>query len=224
MKKDKNNPGKKKKKWPILLSSIILLAGLIYLFREPIIEKASSLPVIGNLSAKKEEQQSIETLKKDLTRQEQELGQLKQELAALQETNESLRLKNDGLKQYEAMYTDFMKQKEEWDEEIAKTSPDLFIEQFEQVYPDTAERIYRILKGEEILNDEQRRLASTIAAMEADAAAAAVEQLLKTDAHLVNMIFESMSKDAAAAVLNEISAPSAAQIIKLISPDEALNQ
>ena len=214
---------KKKKKWPIFLIIILILAALIFFFRKPIINIISEIPFVGQFVPKieEEEQLSPEELLIKANAQDKEIEELKAQILQLQSTNESLEAKNKSLQQYETMYTDFMKQKNEWDMEVAKSNPDLFLEQFEKMYPDNAKQIYATLKGQKNLSNEQKQVATTVGSMEEDKAAAALEKLLSTDPELIQVIFEGMPKDSQAAILSEMTSEAAAQVIKLISPDEA---
>lgn len=214
---------RKKKKWPVIIIILLILAGGIYFFRQPILSGLSKLPVIGNfipVQENEEENLSMDELKIKVASQEQELEKLNKEIETLKSTNEALNDKNKSLTEYETKYTDFMAQKAAWDESVARTNPDLFIEQFETVYPEVAERIYKTLKGEKVVSDKQKQLATTIGQMDEAQAAGALEVLISTDSELVRSIFEGMATDQRATILSAMSEQSAAQVIKLISPDE----
>ena len=214
---------RKKKKWPVIIIILLILGGSIYFFRQPILSGLSKLPVIGNfipVQENGEENLSMDELKIKVASQEQELEKLNKEIETLKSTNEALNDKNKSLTEYETKYTDFMAQKAAWDESVARTNPDLFIEQFETVYPEVAERIYKTLKGEKVVSDKQKQLATTIGQMDEAQAAGALEVLISTDSELVRSIFEGMATDQRATILSAMSEQSAAQVIKLISPDE----
>lgn len=214
---------RKKKKWPVIIIILLILGGSIYFFRQPILSGLSKLPVIGNfipVQENGEENLSMDELKIKVASQEQELEKLNKEIETLKSTNEALNDKNKSLTEYETKYTDFMAQKAAWDESVARTNPDLFIEQFETVYPEVAERIYKTLKGEKVVSDKQKQLATTIGQMDEAQAAGALEVLISTDSELVQSIFEGMTTDQRATILSAMSEQSAAQVIKLISPDE----
>lgn len=140
---------RKKKKWPLMMLFILVVVGISYYFRVPILNTLGNVPVIGQFipDASNAKTLSNEALNVKVKSQEQEIERLKAEKEILETSNTALRSQNENLKQYESMYTDFFAQKEAWDEEIAKTNPELFIDQFESVYLDTAERIYNTLKG-----------------------------------------------------------------------------
>ena len=214
---------RKKKKWPVIIIILLILGGSIYFFRQPILSGLSKLPVIGNfipVQENEEENLSMDELKIKVASQEQELVKLNKEIETLKSTNEALNDKNKSLTEYETKYTDFMAQKAAWDESVARTNPDLFIEQFETVYPEEAERIYKTLKGEKVVSDKQKQLATTIGHMDEAQAAGALVVLISTDSELVQSIFEGMATDQRATILSAMSEQSAAQVIKLISPDE----
>ncbi len=212
---------RKKKKWPLVILFILIVAGLIYFFRVPILNTLKNVPVIGQFipDVSTEEVLSAEELNVKVKSQEQEIEKLKVEIETLESNNAALNNQNESLKQYETMYTEFLEQKEAWDEEVAKTNTDLFIEQFESTYPDTAERIYKTLKGEKLLTDKQKALSKTIGDMDESQAAKALELLIATDSELLQVIFEGMNTDKKALIISAMTAESAAQVIKLIAPD-----
>ena len=212
---------RRKKKWPIMMLFILILASIGYYFRKPILHQIRAFPIISQFLSEspQEETLSVEALSAKVTQQEQEIQKLKAEKEALEANHATLKEENTYLKQYEEMYNDFLSQKETWDEEVAKTNPGLFIEQFEHVYPDTAERLYTLLKGQKNLSDKQKTLSKTIEQMDETQAAQAIELLITTDTELLRIIFEGMSIDRKALILSEMSSQSAAQIIKLIAPE-----
>lgn len=215
---------RKRKKWPLVILFVLIVAGLIYFFRVPILNTLKNVPVIGKLipDASDEEVLSAEELNIKVKSQEQEIESLKAQIETLESNNEALSNQNESLKQYETMYTEFLEQKEAWDVEVAKTNTALFIEQFESVYPDTAERIYKTLKGEKLLTDKQKTLSKTIGEMDEAQAAKALELLIATDSELLQVIFEGMNTDRKALILSEMTSEAAAQVIKLIAPDNQL--
>ena len=215
---------RKKKKWPLVMIFILIMAGLIYYFRVPILDTLKNVPIIGQFipDVSTEEILSTEELNVKVKSQEQEIERLKADIETLESNNAALSSQNESLKQYETMYTDFLAQKEAWDIEVAKTNTELFIEQFESIYPDTAERIYKTLRGEKLLSDKQKALSKTIEEMDEAQAAKALELLIATDSELLQVIFEGMNTDRKALILSEMTSDSAAQVIKLIAPDNQL--
>lgn len=212
---------RKKKKWPILMIVLLIIGGVLFFFKEPILNGLSKVPVIGRFIPVEEEKENLsaEELKVKVDTQTHEIERLKAQVESLENDKVALEEKNKDLSQYESMYTDFMNQKATWDETVAKSNPELFIEQFETFYPEVAERIYQGLKGEQILSDEQKKLSATIGQMDEDQAAAALELLIPTDPELIQAIFAGMGTDRRALILSAMTEQGAAQVIKLISPD-----
>lgn len=214
---------KKKKKWLIILIVLVLVGGVVFFFRKPILNGLRKVPLVGKFipsPSEEVEELTPEELKVKVNVQEQELARLEEEVQSLKSANEELTTKNESLAQYESSYNDFMAQKAAWDEEVARTNTELFIKQFEAVYPDVAERIYKVLKGEKMLSDEQKKLSSTIAQMDEEQAAGVLELLVATDSELVKSIFAGMNTDRKALILSSMSEQGAAQVVKLIAPDE----
>lgn len=209
---------KKKKRFKIVLVIILLIGVVGFIFRKPLGNILKDVPVVGNLF-QVEEELSNDELQSKLATSELELATLNGEVESYQAEIKVLEEKIETLEQYETNYSNFLAQKEAWDEEIAQTDKNLFIEQFEQMYPDTAERIYSELKGKSVMSKEQKSYASTIGQMDAEQAAKALEILLGTDPELIQMIFENMGQEQRAAILDNMSSTGAAQTMKLISPD-----
>ncbi len=200
---------------------LIILIGVGYIFRKPLFNVLKGVPFVGQLvpTFSEEQELSREELLIKLKEQETEIATLQSEIDKLEETNSDLKTKNETLKVYETQYANFMDQKEAWDEEVAKSNTDLFIQQFESIYPETAAKLYEQFKKEKLLTDEQEALSKAIAKMEEDQAAKALEVLLTTDSELVDMIFTGMKEDQKAAILSSMSSSAAAQVIKLLSPN-----
>ena len=212
---------RRKKKWPIVILLLLIIAATSYFFRNPILESMQSIPIINRLipASTEKEKLSVEALSAKVQLQEREIEKLNTEKTTLESSYAALEEQNQALKQYETMYNEFLEQKQAWDQEVAKTNPQLFIEQFEKIYPDTAEQIYTVLKGQKNLSDRQKELSKTIEQMDEEQAANALEILITTDVELLQVIFEGMSTDRRAVILSEMSSDVAAQVIKLIAPE-----
>lgn len=218
---------KKKARWISTLVIIGILVGvgsLLFFSRHQVAKIVKDIPVLNqvfklsgeakdpyDLLTKDQLKEKIVSLEKDLEQATIKIGSLENDKVLLNE-------KMDALKQYEAQYNDFILQKSSWDAEVAKTDPELFIKQFEAIYPDVATRLYEEIKGEMYLTKEQKDLAATISTMDAKKAAEALSTLIKTDPELTKTILKPMKKENQAAILDEMSTSVAAQMIKLISP------
>nr|WP_302595193.1 hypothetical protein [uncultured Cellulosilyticum sp.] len=210
----------KKKKGLIIVLVIILLVGVVgFIFRKPIGTILKDVPIIGSLFKEEEVKVPYNELESRLATSELEATSLRGKVESYEAEIKALEEKIETLKQYETNYNSFLEQKKAWDERIAETNTDLFIQQFEQIYPDTAEEIYSELKGQSIMSKEQKAYANTIGQMDAEQAAKAMEILLTTDPELIQMIFENMGQEQRAAILDNMTSQGAAQTMKLISPD-----
>lgn len=212
---------RKKKKWLVIIIILIILGGLGFIFRMPILNFLRNVPVIEKLIPSIQET-SADLSKEELltlyNEQKQELQKLQDKINILETTNQDLQKRNDSLKEYEMKYTDFLTQKKAWDESIAEDNPELFITQFEEIYPDIAAEIYETLKGESIATKEQQVVAKSVGEMDADQAAKALEVLLTTDSELVQVIVKNMNSEQKSLVLSSMTSEGAAKVIKLISP------
>lgn len=222
-------PRKRKKNTGVIVFFLIFMIMVLgiagFIFRKPINQFLGSqlkdVPVVGTLF--KEEGAPKETLTKtqleeQLASNQAEIKKLNEMVTVLQEEKVALESKIESLKEYETNYENFLAQKEEWDEAIAKTNVDMFISQFEQMYPETAERLYNEIKTTSLETKEQKAFSKTIAEMDEAQAAKALEILIPTDPELIQLIFENMAKDRQSLILSNMTSQGAAQVIKLVSP------
>lgn len=221
---------KKKKTWLWVVIILIIIGGLGMFFKKPIykvLDKATkNIPSINKIFSKPvgpydglTKEDVLELLAKTQTEKET----LETQLSEGQKTIEALNSKIDSLKQYEERYAAFEQQKNEWDEKIAKTNPQLFIEQYEKMNPESAEKLYVDISKQKNLDKAQKDLASTVGQMEEEPAARALEQIIKTDSELVKMIFEAMELERRSAILGVMDSKVAAEVIKILSPDRTVN-
>ena len=212
---------RKKKKWLVIIIILIILGSLGFIFRMPILNFLRNVPIIEKLIPNIQDTSadlSKEELLAQYKEQNQELQKLQDKINILEATNQDLQKRNDSLKEYETKYADFLIQKKAWDESIAKDNPELFITQFEEIYPDIAVEIYEALKGEAVVTKEQQVVAKSVGEMDADQAAKALEVLLTTDSELVQVIVKNMNSEQKSLILSSMTSEGAAKVIKLISP------
>lgn len=223
---------KKRKKWKGKIIFWILLIGLIgvgYFFRKPINQfiasKVTQVPVLNKVFKVQDQvdpyaNSSKEQLIKELESKKMEIEERDRQIALMQEENNVLMDKIKNLQEYEQKYEDFIKQKEEWDAQIAQTDKNLFISQFEKMYPDTAAKLYEDIKIETVLTKEQKTFSSMVANMDEEQAAKALEELITTDPELIKQIIMGMQPERKSLILSNMTAKNAALVIKLVSPKE----
>lgn len=218
----KKNKKRGRRKWPLLIivMSCLIVGG--WFLRKPILDTIKKIPVIAAIlpQSSKEVSLSYEQLNEKVNKQIQEIGSLKKKIEVLETEKRTLMDQNEHLKQYESQYTEFVEQKNSWDQSVAEAHPELFIEQFEKINPEHAEHIYSLLKGEKVLTDQQKQVALMVGGMEESKAAAALEKLLSSDPELIQVIFSGLSKDSKAKILSEMTADTAAKIIRLVAPNQ----
>ncbi|WP_069997454.1 hypothetical protein [Cellulosilyticum sp. I15G10I2] len=223
---------KKNKKGKQLLVFVVILAvvGIVgFVFRKQLGQflaaNLKNVPIVGSVF--KEESDPYLNITKEQLIQELEVKKteqtnLDQRIKSLQEQNEILEQRITDLKEYEVKHEDFLNQKEAWDKEVAKTNPNMFLEQFEKMYPETMEKIYKDIKIDTQITKAQKQFATTIAQMEPEQAARALEILIPTDPELIKLIFASMEQERKSLILNNMLSSNAATVIKLLSPDVTL--
>ncbi|MHC1750484.1 MAG: hypothetical protein AB9856_19615 [Cellulosilyticaceae bacterium] len=221
---------KKKKTWLWIVLIFVIIGGLIFFLKKPIVkvlDKATKgIPSINKVFNKptgpydgltKEDALGLlEEAQAQKTTLEKQLEEEKKQITVLNS-------KIDSLKQYEERYSAFEKQKAEWDEQIAKTNPQLFIEQYEKMNPENAEKLYSDISKQKTFSKAQKELATTVGEMEEEQAAKALEEVVKTDKELVKMIFGGMALERRSVVLSAMDSKIAAEVIKILSPDIAIN-
>ncbi|ONI46154.1 hypothetical protein AN642_00840 [Epulopiscium sp. SCG-B10WGA-EpuloA2] len=153
----------------------------------------------------------IELLQDNILSSEEQIKQKDLEIVDLKGQIERLQV-------FENEYNAFVKEKNDFNFALAQANPELFVEQYEKMEKEIANDIYNnLIEGVE-LSAAQQAQAETIGHMDAAAAAAAIELLLGTDTELVKNIFDNMNNASQASILDEMSAESAAQAIRLTSP------
>lgn len=219
-----NRRKKKRRIWiPLVgLGVVSIVAVALYMNRHTIGKAVEKVPILNQVF-KAEEKGSYDHLTKEQLIQmiEEAKGAQVATEAKLEEerhTNTLLEEKIATLKQYENQYASFMEQKNAWDEALAKANPELFMEQFDLMHPEVAERVYKDVVVQEQLTKEQKKHAQALVEMEPEQAAKALEKLVGTDPELVKVIVKSMDTESQGQILSEMQSQFAAQVIKLIAP------
>ncbi len=207
----------------VILIVVIAMGVSVFVFREPILGFARKIPVInkivpvGETVVKELTMEELVEINKDY---EKDLERLTKDIELLETNYKELQSRNEILQKYEDQYLDFISQKEEWDTEIASQNPELYISYYEEIYPETAGEIYKILKGDILLTNEQQATIKAVQKMDQEQAAKALEVLLSTDRELVKIIMGNMKGDERSVILDNMKSESAATVIKLILPWE----
>jgi flagellar motility protein MotE (MotC chaperone) len=227
LKKKKKNKKKKGKKALIFLAIILITALGIYLGRgfirkqlAPLVQGIPFLNTIFTTSEDPFDSISREQLIQTINTLESQMNGLQTQLQVLEDEKQLLNQRITSLSQYEQSYMQFLEEKDAWDDEIARSNPNLFIEYYERIFPEKAEEVYGQLKNVAVLTKDQKVFATIVGEMDEDAAAKALSEVLTTDPELVKMIFNGMSGERQSLILSVMTTQNAAQVIKLISPDE----
>lgn len=126
---------RKKKKGPLIVFIVILLVGIGVFMNKGIINRqlakwTKDIPVVNDFF-KVEEDPNMNFSKEELSNKIKEFeGQVKglnEEIEKGKSEQKLLLQKIESLEVYEGRYEEFVNQKNKWDEEIAKTNPQLFI-------------------------------------------------------------------------------------------------
>jgi uncharacterized protein YfbU (UPF0304 family) len=127
----------------------------------------------------------------------------------------------DYLEGFELQIEEYRDIKERFDQiVVAGAGADAYIEFFETISPENAERLYRESLAESQYNSEIREQAATYAEMDEATAAAALDIMLGAYPDLCIAIVTNMSVEDRAAIFDEMTADRVAQITRLMSPTE----
>ncbi len=214
---------KKKRKFSTTVIIILILIIIFLLFKNPILSILGKIPFVGKYVPKPDTPANYAELQRQYNTQKIELDRVNSELEQYQTLESEYNQMKDKVDKYEAEYTKFDEDKKNWANEMADSNKEAFISTFEAQNPDLSEVIYSRLKGEEIFDEEQRKLIKTITTMDEDQAADTLETLMgQREINLVINIIQGMSNDTRANILNAMSVENAAEIIKLIAPDQTM--
>lgn len=219
---------KKKSKIKRVLIIVLILGGVgaaLYFNRYKIADTVKEIPLLNQIFKPLEGDQNVygqltpSQLIDKVIEIEKENTSLGNQLLDKNSEIQRLEEKIETLKTYETRYSDFLAQKEAWDQELAKANPELFIAQYELMNPELASQLYQELSLTKSLTKEQKQFANTIGEMDEVQAAKALEKLLPTDPELIGVIFKGMAQERQALILSSMTTQGAAQVIKIISPE-----
>lgn len=145
-----------------------------------------------------------EMLDKEIINLENEIDQYKEE--------------NARLKEFEDEQLDFKAEKEEFDKMVASEEPYDYIQYYEEIYPSTAEEIYRQLKGEAVDSEKIDEYVARYKNMRPSDSAAIFEELMATDIDLVVLILENLDSDTAGEIISSMTPENGAIITKRMAP------
>ncbi len=154
---------------------------------------------------------------------ELELADAEQDITAAENTINDLTTELARLKTFEDNQVEFEKIKDEFDEEVVFNShaPDIteYQKYYEQIDPTNAEILYKEVIRREQEDELVKQYAKAYSSMKPSQAAGIFESM--TDAlDLAAKILDAMSADARGAILGQMDSDIAAQITKIMEPDE----
>lgn len=236
-KKKEKKKGKKKGKGKIVFLIVLLLlfgAGVaIFGFNvgnirdEYVYPLLRDIPVIGEWIPQEENAEQDEY--SDLTK-EQLIVQNKKLIAekkTLEEDKKTLTNKiSDNskeiarLKEIEANQLKFQNEKAEFDRKIAENDIKAFKDYYESVYPENADKIYKEIVTQEAADKKLKQYVQPFESMKKDAAAKVLEEMIGTDMEQVVRILNNISSEQRGAILGAMEPANAAAVVKQMAPDE----
>ncbi len=215
----------------IILTVLIILSAIlaaIYLdlfgIRSNLLnDTLEKIPVINNImpptgesntsKTKEELELEVSNLTSTLLSNANKIEELESKL--LESQNEIIRLKA-----FEDEKLDFMADKEAFDIMVASENPDAYISFYEEIYPETAEEVYRNLKVSQLSEQELKNYIARFENMKAGNASNILSEMIYTDLDIVIMILENLSNTHSASILEAFDPIDAATVVKRMSPRE----
>ncbi len=189
-----------------------------YLEQVPVINELlppQSQSSIDDLKSKEELQAEIESLKSQIDTLNSTVAERDKEIVTNKDEIERLKV-------FEDEYLQFLDDKLAFDQIVGSASSEDYIDYYEAMYPENAERIYADLKDINIDLTEFKDYIAVYSSMEPSDAASIMEEMMVTDIQLVVAILDELSTSFAGEILAEMPADKAATIAKLLSPTSAL--
>jgi len=181
-----------------------------------------NIPVVKNLLPAEDPGEPVDLSPDQLM---ERIAALEKEAAAAQNSNDDLSGKiriylNEiaRLKEIEAQQLQFRQNKEEFDNMIAMGDTMAYQKFFEQISPDTAAELYKLVLGINVSQTELKNFVATYAAMDASDAAKIFDILTGAELDLVALILTNMTPDARGEVLARMTPDNAAAVTKRMTP------
>ncbi len=132
---------------------------------------------------------------------------------SLEET-EAQKLHVEGiLEQIQTESAKLKEEKEEFSRIVAEQDPEIFIEFFEKIDKETAERLYQELITDEVVDQKLKATSKTLEEMDAKKAASILTEMSNDDRELLIDIIRVMKPDAAAEIIENMEAGFAAALM-----------
>lgn len=159
----------------------------------------------------------VKTLSQDLEKANQTIEELKQNAVNTSEAAIVLAENQAVLDSIKQEQEKLEKDKKAFSELVANSDKSAFKAYFEKVDKATAEAIYQQVVTQEVLNEQQGLLAKPFSLMSPEGAASVLTELYSKDKETLLDIFQGLSSNAAAQILEQMDAKTAAEITKLLS-------
>jgi len=147
-----------------------------------------------------------------------ELENEKEQLTSLKDEAEAIKLENEKLlEQIEQEKAQLQKDKEEVAEIIANGSPEGLKDYFNNIDPETAQRLYTEIIKQEAVDQQVKTMAKTYAEMEPANAAAVMSELWNKDSGLVLDIIRLMKAEESAEIMENMEPALAAELMQKLA-------
>lgn len=187
----------------------------------PLIQK---IPIVKNiLPVTDEELASVKELSKEelITKN----NDLEKQIATLIEENDILDKKNklygeevSRLQDIEYQQVKYKKEKEEFDTMIVAGDQKAFLQFYEKISPQNADKLYTEALVSTQQTKEKKSFVSTFSAMDEKSASKILEEMLTSDMDLVVDVLKNVGSERSAAILSAMDTKNAASVAKRMSP------
>lgn len=158
-------------------------------------------------------------LKEQPTEQEtQPVDEKQQIIDSLTKEIEALNGEIARLKEFEQAQLQFKSEKQQFDSMIALKDPKAYSSFYESIAPENAEELYKQAVEQQVKDKNFKEYIQTFETMKKDAATTILEELMVTDIDLVITVLQNLSSEKRSEILSTMDPKNAASCSKLLSP------
>jgi len=209
----------------ILAALVGIVAFNLFNLRNQYIYPAlAKIPLVGgfipNTAASPEvlDEMSSEQLTARVNELEAQLSQAQDQLKAANTAIDNDKSQIETLTVYQSQQLQFKQQKEAFDQQIAMGDPQAYVNYYQSISPDNAEKLYPQAAAAAAQSAEVKKYLADIKAMDVTNAAAMLQQMIGTDMNLVVSIMRGLDSRIAGSILSGMNPQNAAGVIKMMAP------
>ena len=216
----------------VVLGAVLLTAFNVFGMRDDVVlPMLRNVPLVRNLIPEEfdEETLSLMQINEGL---EETIRDLETRLAQIETANSGLagdlelaeralvlnELEIARLREIEAGQMAFVSRRAAFEREVAEGNADAFVDWFDNMNPDLAERIYRSLMAARVDEEKWQNFVAVWGAMNPRDAAHAIETMVTTDMDMIVSVLGALPPRTAAAILGALTVESRAAVTRHMNP------